>query len=154
MKTHTLLLSALLAIGCTALNAQQAGLQQRMGAAEFTAAGLDKLSPAELQHLEQWLANHDKAPVKVVDTSGKPVFYTSGSKRETIHAHLAGAFDGWHGKTIVELDNGQRWKQVGDDKPVCKPTDKPAVVVRPSILGNWLMLVDGCSDNVHARRVQ
>lgn len=154
MKTHTLLLSALLAIGCTALNAQQAGLQQRMGPAEFSAAGLDKLSPAELQHLEQWLADHDKTPVKVVDASGKPVFYTSGTKRQTIHAHLAGAFEGWHGKDVVALDNGQRWKQVGDDRPVCKRAEKPAVVVKPSILGNWLLYVEGCSDSVHARRVQ
>jgi hypothetical protein len=155
MKSRIVLLSALLlAIGGMALHAQQASLQQRMGAEDFKAAGLDKLSPTELQHLEQWLADHDKAPVKMVDASGEPVFYASGAKRQTIHAHLAGAFEGWHGKDVVALDNGQRWKQVGDDKPVCKRADKPAVVVKPSILGNWLMYVDGCSDSVHTRRVQ
>lgn len=155
MKSRILLLSALLlAIGGMALHAQQASLQQRMGAEDFKAAGLDKLSPTELQHLEQWLAGHDKAPVKMVDASGEPVFYASGAKRQTIRARLAGAFDGWHGNDVVTLDNGQRWKQVGTDRPTCMRADKPAVVVKPSIMGNWLLHVDGCSESVHARRVQ
>ena len=83
MKSRILLLSALtLAIGSMALHAQQASLQQRMGAEDFKAAGLDKLSPTELQNLEQWLADHDKSPVKMVDASGKPGRRVRGLARQ------------------------------------------------------------------------
>jgi hypothetical protein len=51
------LLSAAFALSCLSAHAQQTdGLQQRMSADEFKAAGLDKLSPQELQSLEGgWL---------------------------------------------------------------------------------------------------
>ncbi len=151
------LFAALLLVPAAVLSvhAQQvAPLQQRMGADEFKAAGLDKLTPQELTRLEQWLASHNKPAVKMVDASGEPVFYASDKKRETVRAHLVGSFDGWHGSDQVTLDNGQQWRQVGTDKPMCMRAEKPAVKVRPSLMGNWLMHVDGCNDSVHVRRVK
>jgi hypothetical protein len=41
------------------LHAQQAvSLEQQMGKKEFTQAGLNKLTPAELQRLQRWLVLH------------------------------------------------------------------------------------------------
>jgi len=50
-------LPLLLALPCCAVYAQQTSgdLQQRMSPSEFKAAGLDKLSPQELQNLDAWL---------------------------------------------------------------------------------------------------
>lgn len=31
---------------------------------------------------------------------------------ERINTRIRGAFNGWHGNTIVELDNGKIWKQI------------------------------------------
>jgi hypothetical protein len=156
-RPRHLIRSLLLALPlcCLSVHAQQADdLKQRMSSAEFKAAGLDKLSPQELQNLDDWLRKHDKAVTKMVDASGKPVFYTETQKRSKINAHIAGHFDGWHGHSQFMLDNGQTWEQVGTDTPSCMSSDNPAVKVKPSMLGNWLMYVDGCNDSAHVKRVR
>ena len=149
------MLPLLLALCCLSVHAQQAdGLQQRMSGKEFKAAGLDRLTPQELSHLDRWLQSHGKATTHVVDASGKPVFYPGQKKRQTIEAHLVGHFDGWHGYNEMTLDNGQVWKQVGSDAPSCMTADNPKVQVKPSFMGNWLMYVSGCNDTAHVQRIR
>jgi len=134
--------------------AQQAPLQQRMSPEAFKAAGLDKLTPQELQNLDAWLADHNAKPVtRVVDSSGAPVFYPDSKKRAAVDAHIVGHFPGWSGHNLVTLDNGQQWKQIGDDHPMCGATDNPTVKIKPSLFGNWLAYVQGCNDMVHVRRM-
>jgi hypothetical protein len=157
IRPRHLILSMLLVLPLCGLSvhAQQAnGLQQRMSSDEFKAAGLDKLSPQELANLDNWLSAHGKVTTKMVDASGKPVFYADKAKRSKINAHIAGHFDGWHGNDQFVLDNGQAWKQVGSDAPACMTSDNPAVKVKPSLMGNWLMYVDGCNGDVHVERVR
>jgi hypothetical protein len=156
IRPRPLILSLLLALPLCglSLHAQQASdLQQRMSDAEFRAAGLDKLSPQELQNLDHWLQTHAKVTTKVVDTSGKPVFYPQKQKRERITATINGHFGGWQGHDEFTLSNGQVWKQVGADTVSCTSSDRPAVKVKPSLFGNWLMFVDGCNGDVHVQRV-
>ncbi|HET6806047.1 MAG TPA: hypothetical protein VFH59_11465 [Frateuria sp.] len=129
-------------------------LSQRMTAAEFKAAGLDRLSPEQLQALDGWLRAHDKPTTRVVDASGKPVFYTDAHKRKLIESHLSGEFQGWNGHNVVTLDNGQQWKQIGSDAVQCNSSNHAAVKVRPSMIGGWLLYVEGCNGSVHAERVR
>lgn len=145
---------ALALCGLSAHAQQTGGLQQRMSQAEFEAAGLDKLSPQELQNLDNWLHTHGQVTTKVVDSSGEPVFYPGKKKYSKIEAHLVGHFDGWHGNNEMTLDNGQVWKQIGSDAPMCMNSDNPAVKVKPSLMGNWLMYVKGCNDTAHVRRIR
>lgn len=156
LRPRHLTLSMLLALPlcCLSVHAQQSkGLQQRMSSSEFKAAGLDKLSPQELQNLDNWLNGHAMVTTKVVNSSGKPVFYPNEKRRSKFNAHIVGHFDGWHGRSEFKLDNGQVWKQIGTDKPSCMSADNPAVTVKPSIMGNWLMYVHGCNDSSHVERV-
>ena len=153
------LLSAALALCCLSAHAQQTdSLQQRMSSDEFKAAGLDKLSPQELQNLDSWLSAHAKVTTRVVTQvvtqTGKPLFYPDQDKRSKIFAHLSGHFDGWSEGKELKLDNGQVWKQVGDDHPNCLSSNNPAVKVKPSLMGNWLMFVSGCSDDAHVERIK
>lgn len=146
-----------LSLGFTALHAQQASsLQQRMSSADFKQAGLDKLSSQQLAYLDQWLKQHehDKVTTRVVDSSGKPVFYAGDTKRQAIESHIVGHFSGWHGNNTFTLANGQVWQQVGSDQPMCMSADNPSVKVKPSLFGNWLMYVHGCNDNVHVKRIR
>jgi hypothetical protein len=129
------------------------GLQQRMSSAEFKAAGLDKLSPQELQNLDSWLRTHAKVTTKVVDSSGEPVFYPTKKERQKIFAHIKGNFSGWSGNNQYTLDNGQVWKQIGSDTVQCMTGDNPSAKVKPSFMGDWLMYVSGCNDSVHVKRV-
>ncbi|MEO7050905.1 MAG: hypothetical protein ABI128_04495 [Rhodanobacter sp.] len=141
--------------GLTALAQQPpTGLQQRMSSSEFKAAGLDKLSPQELQNLDSWLGTHRKTSAKMVDSSGDPVFYASKSKRQKIFAHVKGHFNGWSGHDEYTLDNGQAWKQVGSDTVSCSTADNPSAKVKPSLMGDWLMYVSGCNGSVHVKRIR
>ena len=156
MRLATVLV-ALLALPLAALAGspdQAASLRQRMSAADFRAAGLDKLSADELAHLDAWLAAHPSTGSRVVDASGKPGFYAGKQKRSAVEAHLVGNFSGWSGHDVVTLDNGQQWKQIGADEPACGSAEAPAVKVKPSLFGGWLMYVDGCNDSVHVERVK
>ncbi len=152
-RSILLILLALPLYGLSVQAQETSGLQQRMTSDEFKAAGLDKLSPQELGNLDNWLRTHAKATTRVVDASGNPVFYTDEHSRHKITAHLAGHFEGWSGHSQFTLDNGQVWKQTDSDSPSCLSADKPAVKIKPSLMGNWLMFVDGCNGDAHVQRV-
>ncbi|MEO8779975.1 MAG: hypothetical protein ABI389_15065 [Rhodanobacter sp.] len=143
--------------GVTALaQPPSSGLQQRMSSTEFKAAGLDKLSPQELQNLDSWLHTHAKTTtkIKMVDSSGDPVFYAAKEKQQKIFAHIKGHFSGWGSGNEYTLDNGQVWKQVGDDTVSCSTEENPSAKVKPSLMDNWLMYVSGCNDSVHVKRIR
>ena len=157
IRPRHLILSMLLALPlCSlSLHAQQAtGLQQRMSDAEFKAAGLDKLSPQELANLDSWLSTHGKVTTKLVDTNGKPVFYADKSERVKFNAHIVGHFGGWHGQDEFTLDNGQVWKQADTSKVSCLSSNNPKVTIRRSLMGNWMMAVDGCNDTTSVVRTK
>ncbi|MET4570718.1 hypothetical protein [Rhodanobacter soli] len=168
MKPRPLLLLPFLlalSLGCTSLHAQQAiVLQQQMGTADFRQAGLDKLNPAELQHLQQWLAKHatelaaavpaseaasanvaaDKRPSRsngwfghTPDTAGKKA-------NHTVISPLAGSFNGWRPGSILTLQNGQKWR-VSDDSSLTatRPVDSPVATVKPGALGGWILKIEG-----------
>jgi hypothetical protein len=150
-----LMLPAALALFLVALPvmAQQfSSLEERMSAADFKAAGLDKLSPQELQFLDSWLRTHEQ--VKTVSASGQPVFYTDNQPRAKFQTHLVGHFNGWAGHTVFTLDNGEVWKQAESGSYSCPDIDNPKVTIKPMILGSWLMYVQGCSQSVRVERVQ
>ncbi|KZC15788.1 hypothetical protein RHOFW510R12_29595 [Rhodanobacter sp. FW510-R12] len=140
---------------CVSVHAQDANsLQQRMSNAEFKAAGLDKLSPQELANLDNWLSTHGKATTKVVDTSGKPVFYTDKTRRDKIVTHIAGHFDGWRSQQEFAMANGQAWKITDPEPHACQPAENPEVQIKPSLLGFWLMYVPSCYESAHVKRVR
>lgn len=157
IRLRTLVLASLLVLplaGMPVLAQQTDGLQQRMSAADFKATGLDKLSPQELARLEAWLAAYPQVKTRVVDASGKPVFYAGHAKREKIDTRIKGHFAGWQGQNEFTLDNGQVWKQSGSDVPECMSSDNPKVKLRPSLFDSWLMYVDGCNGDAHVVRVR
>jgi len=129
-------------------------LEERMSQSEFHAAGLDKLSPQELQQLNGWIDSHGGPTVKYVSASGTPVFYPTSSERETIEQHIDGLFTGWRGKTVFTLDNGQQWKQSEGGVLDAGKMQSPKVKIKPMLMGNWLMYVDGCGCSIHVERIK
>lgn len=146
----------LLLLAVTAAGAQSTSptLEERMSQTEFRDAGLDKLSTAELAHLNEWLQAHGEGKVKYVSASGAPVFYPDASGRETVENSIAGTFVGWRGKTIFTLDNGQQWQQAESGMYDAGKFEHPKVKIKPMLLGSWLMYVDGCGCSVRVKRVK
>lgn len=154
MRIRLLLPAALaLFIAAMPVMAQQfSSLEERMSAADFKTAGLDKLSPQELQFLDGWLRTHEQ--VKAVTASGQPVFYPDNKPRDRFTTHLVGHFDGWAGQTVFTLDNGEVWKQAESGAYSCPSIDNPQVTIKPMILGSWLMYVQGCNQSVRVDRTK
>ena len=152
------LLSLLLILplcGVTALAQQpSSGLQQRMSSSEFKAAGLDKLSPQELQNLDNWLSTHAKVTTKVVDSSGKPVFYAGDKTHSTINSTITGQFNGWSKGQSVTLANNQQWEVTDPEPRSCQPSENTAVKISHSFMNFWMMYVPSCYASVHVKRIR
>ena len=143
------------------LHAQQAvSLEQQMGKKEFTQAGLNKLTPAELQRLQRWLALHASDLAASVPASEETSASAAAAKspgpfghkaeapkvkrNDSITSRIAGEFRGWQHGTTLTLQNGQRWR-VKDDSTLVVPESltSPVVFVKPGFLGSWMLRVQG-----------
>ncbi len=142
------------ASGIASAQTQSPTLEERMSQAEFRAAGLDKLSPEELQRLNGWLEAHGGTTRQVVTASGAAVFYPDSSARDVVESRITGKFNGWRGKTVFTLDNGQQWRQTESSRFDAGEFTNPGVKVKPMMLGSWLMVVEGCGCSVRVERIK
>ncbi|PTT58280.1 MULTISPECIES: hypothetical protein [unclassified Stenotrophomonas] len=143
-------------------------LQQQMSPAEFKAAGLDKLSPAELTALNGWLqgkvaavaadtreqvreqAREEGRQEVIVKNRG---FFDFGSN-EPITSTLQGEFRGFGKARRFVLANGQEWEQSDDTVLSGVRKTNPAVSISPGLLGVWYLRVDGVNTRAKVRRTK
>ena len=134
--------------------AEFSSVEERMSQAQFHAAGLDKLSPAELKALNDWLRGHETVTTKVVTQTGEPIFYPKDSERTVVESRIDGAFIGWYGRTVFKLENGQEWVQTESGSFNNGKYDHPKVRVKPMMVGDWLMYVEPCGCSVRVTRTK
>ncbi|MBM9915964.1 MULTISPECIES: hypothetical protein [Stenotrophomonas] len=146
----------------------QGDLQQQMSAAEFKAAGLDKLNAAELATLNRWLQGKVEAATTeavaavreeareegrqevIVKNRG---FFDFGSN-EPISGVLQGEFRGFGKGRIYVLDNGQQWEQTDTTSVSGVRKQSPKVSISPGVMGVWYMKVDGVNTQPKVRRTK
>ena len=140
-----LLLGFLLIFGCgmSAASAQDqkgASIQQLMSPEEFSAAGLNKLSPDELQKLDAWLQGYRATTEKTTEKKVKQSFFKFG---EASVSRVDGSFGGLKGRTLIKLEDGTVWKQANiDDHYGPSPIDHPGAEVVHTPLG-YKMRIQG-----------
>ncbi len=164
---------ALLCIAVSALAQSQqsqsfSSLEERMSAKDFRAAGLDKLSEAELAALNAWIERSvrlaDPAVAAAVAQGQLPTAAAAPSavestvgfenaRRETVVSSIAGTFKGWFGKTRFELDNGQVWQQVEEDRYDMNVVN-PSVTIEPGAFSSWRLKVDGYNRTTLVKRIK
>lgn len=128
-------------------------VEERMTAAEFKAAGLDKLSEQELAALNAWMAKElgKAAPAPAADTRGLVMRDSGGPIVSTI----PGEFRGWGGKgQRFTLANGQVWEVVDVASRLVVTLENPTVSISPGALGAWYMKVEGYNARVGVRRIK
>ncbi len=137
---------------------------QEMTEEEKAAAGLDKLSPAELEYLNEWMRNKQKGAEKkaaeqaTVQATEKAKAEAQREVKEEKHhsflhqdqealvSHVNGEMTALNGRTIVTLEDGTRWKQANrDDRYRPRVTDRPAVAVFHTQFG-YKMRIEGMPD--------
>ena len=146
----------------------QGDLQQQMSAAEFKAAGLDKLNAAELATLNRWLQGKVEAATTeavaavreeareegrqevIVKNRG---FFDFGSN-EPISGVLQGEFRGFGKGRIYALDNGQQWEQTDATSVSGVRKQSPKVSISPGVMGVWYLKVEGVNTQPKVRRTK
>lgn len=132
-------------------------VEERMSAAEFKAAGLDKLSDAELRALNEWLRG-ERAPAPAASPANEDrrgLYTPSYSSGDKIISRIAGEFRGWRGsKTTFTLENGQVWQSTDPSATFSVKLDSPTVTISPGMLDAWFLKVDGYSSTVRVRRIK
>jgi len=119
-------------------------IQQMMTPEEFKAAGLNKLSPDELQKLDAWLQGYRQVTEKTAEK--KATARAERTKMDLIVSRVDGTFNGLTGRTLIRLEDGTVWKQANaDDRFRPKVTDHPAAAVIHGIFG-YKMQVEGTQE--------
>lgn len=149
---------------CLAQAQEFSSLEERMSGSEFRAAGLEKLSPEELETLNRWLRAHmgtrqvtgtasaPGAAPEPVDTRG--LRQTSGPD-EDIVTSIPGTFRGWGGAgQRIRFANGQVWETVDSTSRLTINVENPNVRIRSGMFGAWYLSVDGYNARVRVRRVE
>ena len=161
MRAMALLFSVLAGCAASAAAADFSSLEERMSEKDFKAAGLNKLSPQELEQLNVWLRAHGlsgKAGAGA-EHSGEEGFrskgfFGSGGDAGPITAHIKGTIKGWSGHTVFELDNGQTWQQVDGTEFNIPAVTNPAVTISQSLLGAWDLKVEGYNRTARVTRLK
>lgn len=149
---------------CAPAYAQQGAqppIERQMSPEQFKAAGLDKLSPAELASLNTWMNRTiDTETTKAAALAKDKVqseargFLTFG-KTDPITSTINGEFGGFQRGRNYLLANGQEWEQVDDASLVGVRKTSPAVRITPSLMGNvWYLAIDGYNSRAKVRRVK
>jgi hypothetical protein len=119
-------------------------IQDVMTPVEFKAAGLNKLSPEELQKLNAWLQGYREVAEKAAEK--KATARAERTKLDMLVSRVDGTFNGLTGRTVIRLEDGTVWKQANaDDRYRPKVTDHPAAVVIHGVFG-YKMQVEGTQE--------
>ena len=108
------------------------GVERLMTEAEFRSAGLNKLSDAERQALDNWLLHYTATEAPSMLLNNEDVKEVEA--KHVIVANIKPPFNGWDGNTIFYLDNGQVWRQRLSGRVVYQGEDH-AVEIKKNFLG-------------------
>lgn len=119
-------------------------IEQRLTAEQRQETGLDTLSPAQLERLNQLLREESAKsartePPRRADEPGRSSFI--GLDDRPIHSRLKGSVSAWEPGTVFELDNGQQWKVLKGNATLRATLQAPEVVVVPGVAGRWFLQV-------------
>lgn len=122
-------------------------------AEDFAAAGLGKLSAEELARLDGLVREFQRGNVakpQPVAGAGAVVRVAPGTVVEVSEGEsaIAGDFDGWHGRTIFLLENGQQWRVANGGSYYSPKLVRPKVKISPAGLGGYWMAIEGVATRV------
>ncbi len=137
-------------------------LEERMTGREFRDAGLHKLTPEELDALNEWIRARSLAPLDeatAMGSDGQPRGDRRGFKdsddQRPIETAIVGSFNGWSGGNQFTLQNGMVWRQLEGDEFVTRTMQDPEVILRPGRFGGpWTLQVKGYNRRTKVERVR
>jgi len=161
------ILSLIISLPCLAAEGFSS-LEEQMSGKDYTAAGLNKLTPAELEALNEWIRKRSVATLDAPKPSGAATAVAGGDtrglktqtqaadqmERTPIHSRIVGKFTGWDGNTLFKLENGMIWEQDDKDKFYIREVDNPEVTIEPGMFKSWHLTVAGYNSRCRVERIQ
>lgn len=138
------MLLALALPGAAPVQADEApDVRRLMSPEEFRDAGLERLSPVEIEALNAWVLRYTAGDAVVLRRSNASVREEiRNAEAAVIRSRIVGEFRGWDGDTVFQLQNGQTWQQRIGGRWFHRASE-PEVEVRRNVLGYWeLRIVD------------
>lgn len=127
------------------------GVEKLMTEQEYTAAGLDQLSPEQREALNRWLIRYTADEAEFIGSTDTEV--KKARQDVSVSARLNESFKGWDGKTKFYLDNGQVWQQRLGGR-YHYSGEPPEVLFKKNFLGFWTMTVVKSGMSVGVKRIQ
>jgi len=121
-----------------------AGIEQQMTPSEFKAAGLEKLTPAELAKLNGWLQGFREKTIKVAEKKASQ--RAEREKRSLIVSRVDGIWSGIAPGVVIQLEDGSKWKLANKDEHYGGQADHPAVAVWKAGIFGWKMRVSSIAE--------
>ena len=128
-------------------------IEKRLTAEQLRATGLDQLSTAQLELLNQLLEQERSAAVTAARTAERAVAVREAPSREPIESRITGTFRGWQPGTVLTFDNGQQWR-VTEGELNIRAVPSPRVSVRPGLVSAWYLRVEGQAPTAKVVRVK
>lgn len=153
-----LVLAAFVAPATTLASSSAPTLEERMSAADFRSAGLEKLSAEELAALNAWLAKNGASRGAAVapaeDRRGLRETPTPAS-RGPVNSRLVGESTGWSFGTVFRLENGQVWRSIDRESRLTGVRlTNPTVEIRQGLMGNWRLKFADYNTTTQVERVE
>lgn len=126
------------------------GLEQMMSAEDFQAAGLDKLSPEQLDRLDEWLLHFIARDAQQVVRSDEKIRELQSAPARH---RLVGTFRGWDGDTTFTLDNGEVWKQRVPGR-YAKRLENPEIEISRNVLGFYELRIIETGRRIGVTRIR
>lgn len=158
------------------------GIERLMSDAEFEAAGLRELGPAQRAALDAWLERYSRAlqrgtppspavaatsaatgapappapAARVTPAPAEPGAEPARRQRAApIVSRIVGDFRGWSGDTVFELENGQIWRQrIAQKRYAYRGPPNPEVRIERNWLGFYMMHLVEADESVGVSRVR
>jgi hypothetical protein len=118
---------------------ETAGIEQQMTPEEFNAAGLNKLTPAELAKLNRWLQGFREQTVKKAEKKASE--RVEREKQSLIVSRYDGVWGGVGPGQVIQLEDGSKWKLANKDEHYGGHADHPAIAVWKAGFFGWKMRV-------------
>ena len=123
-----------------------------MSAEQAAAAGLSKLSPAEMRALSSWVRAHSLQVAELARTAALNPEPAPSGNPGMMETRMAGDFTGWDGGSVFEFANGQVWRQTSFGT-LHHYLRSPKVTLVATGSG-WRMQVEGVPQSIQVRRIR
>ena len=116
---------------------------------QIQAFGLNALTTDQKQALADWIGEKlADATQEMVDEASQPRLEETESEFE---ATVIGEINGWSGRGVFKLDNGQVWVQRGNERSN-KRMSNPKVFIKRNFLGFYVMTFQSTGQKVRVKR--